>query len=82
MRWTPTIFLSRVGAVGLSAPASMSANPLTVGVALALSVAFGTAAVLHVWLNKGLLAAPAEQVLPGSVEAGLRPRLFLLRGAS
>jgi hypothetical protein len=80
MRWTPTIFLSRVGAVGLSAPPSMSANPLTVGVAL--SVAFGTAAVLHVWLNKGLLAAPAEQVLPGSVEAGLRPRLFLLRGAS
>jgi len=70
----PAFALAMV-AVGLSAPASMSANPLMVGVALVLSVAFGTAAVLYA-LVMGLTGAYA--MLTHGVEREAAPTLMIV----
>jgi hypothetical protein len=70
----PAFALAMV-AVGLSAPASMSTNPLTVGVALVLSVAFGTAAVLYA-LAMGLTGVHA--MLAHGVNREAAPTLMIV----
>jgi hypothetical protein len=70
----PAFALAMV-AVGLSAPAAMSASPLTVGVALVLSAAFGTAATLYA-LIMGLTAVYA--MLTHGVNREAAPTLMIV----